>query len=1330
MAIDLLNEIEEIMRVKLNMKDLVEAPSIAELSIVVSEYKNSNQQEALFDPNQTLFPLTLNQKQVWGINALNPKSVVHNISSGIRIKKPLEIKILNQTINLIIARHESLRTRFKVSGGVPKQEILPEFKMNLEIENIKEEELLGLINQEMKFVFKLDEAPLFRLKFYKLGTDDFVFFFLFHHIIWDGLSNNFFFHEFMAIYKALSEGSVIPAFESTMTYKEHALLEGQYLKSEEFLIQKEKWKNYLSGDLPVLNLPTDYPRPARINNESETVYFEVKKDLLHRLESYAQSKNISLYNMCFTVYNIMMARLSGGNELVIGTPVHGRHHRESRKTLGFFINTLPVRTKLEPDKSFRQNLALFMKSLKQSFYIQNIPLDIILQIANTEIDQGRTPLFQTLYVYLDVTKELDVLKEEKIEQLKADRFSVHTELDFYCYKSRDKIDGVIEYRKDLYSRKTMENMAELFQELLLKVIENDQITLSELGLKEEIQNQKFAPLNDRAYEKFDNKNSFLWEYEKFVMTSPESLALKTKNISLTYKELDNKVNSLALKLIESGVHPNSLVGICTGRNENMLIAMLAVIKTGAGYVPLDPTFPDERLLYMIERSDLSLLLLEEKFEGRFNHPKKIVIQHILHHEHKNMSFVPREVGLSQTCYVLFTSGSTGKPKGVEVSHLNVLNFLLSMKKKPGFGKNDKMLSVTTFSFDISVLELFLPLISGGSVYIADENEIINGNSLSEIIEKENITCMQATPTTWRLMLASAWQGDNKLKVLCGGEAMPKDLAMKLISKVSEVWNMYGPTETTVWSTIKKLSLSDKKILVGNPIDNTVTYILDDELKLCPLGVAGNLYIGGLGVAKGYLGDEAQTKARFINNPFRADERIYNTGDLARYNEEGEIECLGRSDDQVKIRGYRIELGEIENALLLHNKLSECAVKVHDQRIVAYVVQDGHAFSENEIKDSLKKVIPLYMIPNKIIFMDVLPKTLNGKIDRLKLVEGINVEKVCKADEASPETAEIIAGIWKNVIGNNEILHDDNFFAVGGHSIAAVEIFGMINDRFQIDLPLSSLFDASTIKDFSKIVDGALEKKAQALSALKCVVAIKPVISPGEPVFCFHGVGGNVLNYYRLADHVGHRAFYGIQSLGVNGKDQIIECIHEMAKNYIEEIKKVQPRGPYILSGGSMGGMVALEAAIQLRKNGDDVKALIMFDTVGPDLDFNTYGEERINYLTRLKNSMLFRADKIINSMKVKFYLLTKASIPHSVRYFSIEDKNFVALRRYRPEIYEGNIVLIRAPRKASGYYADPFLGWRNTINGKIETIEIQGEHKSFIESPELSYALKSVLHKI
>jgi amino acid adenylation domain-containing protein len=689
--------------------------------------------------------------------------------------------------------------------------------------------------------------------------------------------------------------------------------------------------------------------------------------------------------------------------------------------------------------------------------------------------------------------------------------------------------------------------------------------------------------------------------------------------------------------------------------------------------------------------------------------------------------------IESPAYVIYTSGSTGDPKGVQVSHRALSNFLVSMAKNPGMSASDRILAVTTLSFDIAGLELFLPLVTGASLYLANTYDVIDGNSLKNIIESKNISIMQATPSTWRLLLASGWRGNDQFKVLCGGEPFPKDLAEKLLKICGEVWNMYGPTETTIWSTCEKLQLNQSTISIGKPIDNTYTYILDEGLNALPAGEIGELYIGGLGLADGYYKQPLLTSEKFISNPFRPTELMYATGDLARLTNQGMIECLGRQDGQVKVRGYRIELGEIENALSKFDFIRENAaitkeVQPGDVRIVSFLILSSDVtFDEKELRKDLGEKLPRYMIPSHFVVLDKLPQTLNGKIDK-KSLSSLFTDVTAPIPEmktASKKDSEMM-GLWKEVLKLETITGKDNFFDLGGNSLVAVQLFSKIHQHYGINLPLSILLETNDLDSFSEAVALRLPGATINKKIYSYLVPIKPEGSK-NPIFSFHGVGGNVLNYVSLVPALTpDRPLVGVQSSGlILGKP--FETIEEMAKAYIEEIKQYQPVGPYFLCGGSMGGTIAFEVAQQLKKRGDKIEKLLMFDTFGPRSQMVTYTRDDRSLFEKIKSAISYRKRLFIHSMQMKLVKALGLSVPLKNHLFEIELNNYRALSYYVPRDYEGDLSLIRARIKSTGWYSDPNMGWGNIIKGSISTFEIDASHNDFIETPELQKVLSTLI---
>jgi thioesterase domain-containing protein len=609
---------------------------------------------------------------------------------------------------------------------------------------------------------------------------------------------------------------------------------------------------------------------------------------------------------------------------------------------------------------------------------------------------------------------------------------------------------------------------------------------------------------------------------------------------------------------------------------------------------------------------------------------------------------------------------------------------------------------------------------------------MDGQALKEIISKNSINYMQATPSTWRLLLAAGWTGDPSFKILCGGEAFPKDLAYKLIPMVDSVWNMYGPTETTIWSTCKKLSLTDTNITVGEAIANTTLYILDESKNILGPDLEGELYIGGLGVAKGYYNRPDLTQERFIAHP-QTSELIYATGDLARINQFGELEVLGRLDGQVKVRGYRIELGEIEAQLNMYAGINVSAaitkeVTPGDARIIAFIeCQNNTKIEEEALREHLASALPKYMIPSHFVFIEKMPQTLNGKIDK-KTLGGMfqsSDNEPLEIQQHSPQVEEMRT-LWKKVIGINTLKDEDNFFDIGGNSLLAVDLSNRVAKHFGTSFQLRSLLENPNFLEFT---GNYLKQFSQALAGLPQTKYLVPIRKQGQlsPLFCIHQVGGNVLNYTQLLPAVENRPIYGIQSAGLVQEDDHPGTIEGLAALYIAEMKLVQPKGPYLLAGGSMGGMLAYEMAQQLKKTGDTVSHLMLFDTFGPNFDIKKYENEEKNKLENFLTMLDYYVKRARLKMKQFLFSFLGAEQTLEMKPFDLEVKNYQALWKYKPQSYTGDIYLFRNEMKEKGWYSDPHLGWRSSIEGKIHINFVKARHSEFIESEELLEAIKQTL---
>jgi amino acid adenylation domain-containing protein len=1333
LAVEVANRLQTI-NAEIQAKHIFEYPTIKGLASFLGKTKGHVAQVVSIPKHDlTVAPVSHAQMQVWYLEEMHPGTQMHNLPSCIRIKTAIQPKVLESALHLLIKRHAALRTAIVVEEGAPVQRVLdgelPQMRPTLPVIDITEAKLTQALNLDAEHVFDKTHPPLFKAKLYRLSENEYAFFFMVHHAIWDGWCFDIFFEEINLAYEALLNNK-LPEFkrDPMVSYIDHTLWIEEGLKNGRLNSQREYWKTQLKAPLPVLELPTDFKRPLKATHVGATIPFTLSSEQFENVRAYARQQGTSLYNVFLTAFNITLARYSSQTDLVVGTPVRMRTTPEVEQTIGFFVNTVAIRSQLDLNANFAKNLAMIGQTTLRAFDHQEIPFQVVLNEINVTRDATRTPVFQSFFSYQDVSNRSAQFGGVSYTQINIDKSSTHTDLDLWIKANDKKIEGAFEFRVDLFKTITIERFKELFIELISHLndgplCQQNPLPVGQLELlnswnKTEVSYKHLPTLGE-------------W-FEQIAQKSPNKIALETSEESLTYAELNRLSNRCASALVKRGVKVGDLVGISLPRTKNLMVALLGVLKSGAGYVPLDPGFPQERLNDMLESSTPKLLITDASLSARFEGiEEKVLFDSLV--DAGDDSFQALSPGHHSTMYVIYTSGSTGKPKGVQLSHGSVINFLNSMTKSPGLKAHDKLLAVTTLSFDIAVLELYLPLIMGATVYLASSSEVMDGNKLKAILEIKKITFMQATPSTWRLLLASGWRGGKHCKILCGGEPFPKDLAHSLVPLVDSVWNMYGPTETTVWSTCKSLKLSDEVITIGSPIDNTTVYVLNDHFQPTPIGATGELFIGGEGLALGYFGRADLTAERFVDDPFRRGHKMYATGDYARWTSEGEIECLGRRDGQVKVRGYRIELGEIEVAITEKMNCSELAVVTRDYRpgdtrLVAFIVPLNGTLDERKLREALVSRLPHYMIPQHFISLPVLPKTLNGKIDRKALpeIKSHETEVIVETVKSDNLTLELSL-IWSEVLGHKTILPTDNFFNLGGNSILAVQLLALITKKLKLTLPLAVLIDHPELKSFADHVRGLSRPEVGSTSTqthelsqlLTSVVAISKRGNK-NPLFCFHGVGGNVMNYMSLVPAMNQtRPLFGLQSRGVDGKGHFLKSIEEMAREYIKEMRVLQPQGPYLLAGGSMGGMIAYEVAQQLIAAGEQVEKLIMFDTFGPNVDIRSYDKTERDFVKDKIIGVKYRFKKMLTIARGMIATVLGRPQPIDVTLFKLEQVNYRALWNYCPKKIATDLYLIRAPIKAGGWYSDPQMGWGDVIGGKITTFEMEANHHDFIERPEL-----------
>jgi amino acid adenylation domain-containing protein len=781
-----------------------------------------------------------------------------------------------------------------------------------------------------------------------------------------------------------------------------------------------------------------------------------------------------------TAFDVLLWRYTGQEDLLVGTPVANRGRTELEGLIGQFVNTLVLRSDLSGNPTVREMLARVRELCLDAYAHQELPFETLVQSLRPERDMSRNPLYQVMLVLQNLPQQPFAAPGLTVTPLEVDRGAAHLDLTLYVQETPQGLRGTFEYATDLFEETTIARMARHWRTLLEAMIATPGCRLLELPLLTDTERQQLLVGVNSTNRDYARKALTQELFETQTARAPDRTALRFGALALSYAELDARANCLAHILRSRGVGRGQRVGLCMERSAEMLAAVLGILKAGAAYVPLDPSFPEERLRFMAEDAQLALLVSTAALAGVFGLPRER--QLLLDTDAGSLASQPDQrltpdaaldARPEDPAYVIYTSGSTGKPKGVVVPHRAVVNFLTSMARVPGLAADDVLVAVTTLSFDIAVLELQLPLTVGATVVIASRDEAVDGHVLKGLLEQHRATVMQATPVTWRLLLEAGWQGEKGFKALVGGETLPKDLADQLIACGVELWNLYGPTETTVWSTCARITDAANGISIGRPIANTTVYVLDAQNNLCPIGVPGELCIGGVGVTLGYWKRPELTAERFIPDPFSTapGATLYRTGDRARWRNDGTLEHLGRLDFQVKIRGFRIELGEIETNLANHPAVRETVVIARenvpgDQRLVAYLVTENPpADLIEQLRALTRTAMPEYMVPAHFVRVDALPRTHNGKLNRKALpAPQINDRELDSPKYVAPrtETEKTLAVIWAQVLGLEQVGVEENFFALGGHSLLAMQIVSRVRQACNLELPLRELFIAPKI----------------------------------------------------------------------------------------------------------------------------------------------------------------------------------------------------------------------------------------------------------------------------
>ncbi|MDP1419335.1 non-ribosomal peptide synthase/polyketide synthase [Peribacillus simplex] len=1067
---------------------------LAKLDLLSPEKRAWLQKQMQKKENKEALPLSYAQQRLWFMDRFNPNSSLYNIPTVWRLKGHWIPEALEKGLNRLIERHESLRTVFKELGDQPVQHIVEFLPRKLPVEDyshlpleVKEKEIESLIAREAQDPFDLMNGPLIRNQLVQLGKEEWLLLCTMHHIISDAWSIGILINELLAFYEEETSGKPAGLSSLSIQYADFAKWQKQWLQGEVLDRQLTYWQEELSGELPILQLPVDFPRPVTQTYAGDTYHVVLPHTLLSSLKDLSQREGSTLFMTLMAAYQSFLARYTGQKDILVGSPIANRNHKGVEGLIGFFVNTLVYRVDLSGTPTFREILSQIKKKALKAYEYQDIPFEKVVEAVQPERSTSHSPIFQTMFTLQNIKQERLELSGRSLEMIESNISIAKFDLSLTVFEVEEGLFVSFDYNTDLFDSRTIARMAGHFENWLNEIVHHPDESFTKLPmLSDTEQKQLLEEWNDTDVV-YAHKSLIHELFEQQVARTPEAVAVVYEGGQLTYQELNEKANQLAHYLQKRNIGPESLVGICVERSPDMIIGLLGILKAGGAYVPLDPSYPENRLRYILENSKIQVLLTKEALLGWLPEGiQAICLDRDQAAISKESSLAPVSgVTANNLAYIIYTSGSTGNPKGVMIEHHSVINRLQWMQKNYPLSEQDTILQKTPFSFDVSVWELFWWSFVGARVCLLPPGGEKDPAMIEECIERYRVTTMHFVPSMLSTFLDYMEQSKAKKDVssLCqvftSGEALNTEQVRRFKGvfydfQQTKLSNLYGPTEATVDVTYYDCDLENEQMLIpiGRPIDNTELYVLDQNQQMVPIGVAGELYLGGVGLARGYFNRPELTAERFIPHPFKEGERLYRTGDLVRYLNDSNLEYIGRIDNQVKIRGFRIELGEIEAVLHNHSSVKEAVVLVRedhpgDKRLVAYVVGEGNT---GEWREHLKTQLPNYMVPAYFVEMEAMPLTPNSKIDRKALLalDGQSMS----VDIVSPRTPveELIASVWSQVLGMGNIGVQDSFFELGGHSLLATQVVSRIQEVFQIELPVRELFEYSTVEALAKRLD--------------------------------------------------------------------------------------------------------------------------------------------------------------------------------------------------------------------------------------------------------------------
>ncbi|WP_420630849.1 non-ribosomal peptide synthetase [Candidatus Leptofilum sp.] len=1318
--------------------------------------------------------LSFAQQRLWFLEQLEPGSPVYHIPAAFRLRGVVDTAVLQSTLNQLAQRHESLRTVFVAEDGTPFQKVLPEIELPLNVldlrkiadnEQVAEKQLFA----ETQRPFNLKLGPLFRTTVFQLADDDVIILFMMHHIISDGWSMGVLFGELSAVYNATLRQRTANLPDLPIQYADFAEWQRNWLQGDVLDEQIEYWKSHLHGAPTLLELPLDKPRPNSKTFVGQRQAVTLDKTVADGLQKLARQEGATYFMAVLAAFKVLLARYSGQESVVVGSPVANRNRAEIEGLVGFFVNTLALHTDVSDAPTFRQLLARVKEGALGAYDHQDVPFEKLVEELQPERSLNYNPVFQTLFTLETAVRaplQLDGVVNGR--SLEVDFGAAKFDLSLSLTAAEEGLTGSFVYNVDLFEPQTLARMAGHFQTLAAAIVADPDMPITQLEMLTEAEWQQLVAWNDTAVSYNHPVPTVHQLFELQVEKTPDKLALIYEYDEFTYRQLNERANQLAHYLQKQGVGPETLVGISVERSPDMVIALLAILKAGGAYLPLDPTYPQERLAYMLADSGVKTLLTQKPLLPDL--PESDAAVFLLDNDWHKVENEPitnpdSSVSPENLAYVIYTSGSTGRPKGVLVTHRGIPNLAEAQIEAFGLTPESRCLQFASFSFDASVSEVTTTLLAGATLVLAPQRSMMPGPALIHLLRDKEITVVTLPPSALAVMSPDELSGVKS--IISAGEACSAEIAAKWAPGRRFV-NAYGPTEATVCTTMIIVEDGERTPPIGKPINNFQTLVLDANQQPLPQGIPGELYIGSeLALARGYHNRPELTAERFVELRIRNYElgnsrKWYKSGDLVKWLPDGSLEFLGRIDHQVKVRGFRIELGEIETALREHTAVKEALVLARednpgDKRLVAYLLSaNGSTPSPTNLRSFLQETLPDYMVPNSYVSLKSFPISPNGKVDRKALPAPSQDVASRESSYVAPSSRveQQLAAIWEEILGIPQVGIHDNFFSLGGHSLLATQVFAQIDRKIVKGLPITLLFQYPTVAQLAEVIEK--QRPSDAWSALV------PIKEGGNrpPFYMVHGGAGHVFNYQKLADGLAEdQPFYGVQPPDWTGNRVAPPKVEALAQKYVAEIRQFQPEGPYYLGGFCFGGMVVYEMARLLQEAGQKVAVLALVEPsalgtrkelyvpnqegVGPNVgEMPLFGYDKNvpqSFLGKVRRAgfgivmrsrrRLMRSMKKVKRLVFAIYVASGAPILRRHRdYYLMEFVTGKSRKLYRPDgSFRGQLDMFTVRR---GRFMNQSLGWDKVASGGVEMCQYETDHIGVIQEPvvqEVASALQARL---